>query len=758
MKLPDFNRNWAVTPRAKQDPGSALAKIAPSVAAAGAIGQGVQSFAQAAEVFAKRETDQQVRDGGTKMYTSISDFKMKNAGKQTYTAEELPTSIIPEGLATVTDTDDMGNNIEVPNEKIPAHLVYASLLKYNMDSWVESAASGILDPKAQADFTYAANLQVQKNHTQAVINSKNQQVKYQRNADLAKYGELIATKNYDAAESLVQTSQSFTAKEQQKMLHDTKKKAEYNHLDAVVNSERIDDINATRKKLLDPEYSGPLTETEQRVQAGIMTSAISRLKAGKDSSNREVAQNVRAQYETVSKSLRAGHPVDPSVINDVVTGLGTQGETFEISMMDRNMKISKLASEQAWMGPVERKQTIMELQDIAEPSVENIDIFSALKDADKTNTALQNKDMVAYQRDVLKRKLPPIDFMEPGWIEKAAGRVPIMNDVFKQTHIFNGFLDHNAEMAQLTDTLEQQSYEDKAKMLPQINAAFGEYAPQFYDQLIAANVDTSFAVAGQISSKNGYLSGKAVMMGHDIRKEDPQLISENQMKVDEFMRERLLGAYPNNPKQMGAMKTAFLNTYAYLSNNAGDDRYDWKEDRAQAALQMVTGGTVSYQGMLFPSPEPGFDDNDMSDWVNTRDPSILLSQGYKGKTSYREVWRQVQTGALQLYPRGEGKWILREQGSGYPIKNKGSESPFILNFDPDATTRTAAKQKGTASVIEDFANADYSKMEIPEIQQKKDDLQQLYWGEKITQNFFYTQRDLLEKEIFSARKRNNQWN
>ena len=78
FKLPEFNRNWAVTPTAKISPMSALSKVGPSIAAAQAIGQTAQAISQTVQVFQQRENQQQVRDGQVSLYNNVSQFMIDN--------------------------------------------------------------------------------------------------------------------------------------------------------------------------------------------------------------------------------------------------------------------------------------------------------------------------------------------------------------------------------------------------------------------------------------------------------------------------------------------------------------------------------------------------------------------------------------------------------------------------------------------------------------------------------------------------------
>lgn len=759
FRLPEFTRDWNVTPTTKISPGTALAKAQPGIAAAGAFGQAAQSIANTANVFYQREKDQQVRDSGLQMYTSISDFKTKNAGKQVYSAEELPDGVIPQGLETKTITDDQGNNIEVPNDEIPAHMVYSELLKHNMNSWVEAAASGITDNKARRDFSHAAGLQMQKDYTQAVINSKNQQVKYQRNEDRKNLSTAIASENFNAARALVKSSHSFTPQEKEEITLKIDKSAEYMLYDGVINTGNIEEIQKERKNLLSDEYSGPLTETEQRKQASLMTTAISRLTEKKGAKEREEMQKLKWDAETYIKAAESGERFDAKGFTETQDKLRARGETFEADKMTyaftAHGEIQKLST----VSSPDRNAVIAYWESVPNKTSEEIHVLGAIQKANIEMTRMQNTDMVSHLRKVRPNSISTIDFSKPGAVNELTARVNQMVQAADDMDSFTGFLDNVTEMPQFAAKLEQMTWDQKADYIPQINNAVGKkHNRDFYDQLIRNGVETTFAVAGQISDKFGHEAAVSVLRGAEARKADPNLIGDSQMELDAFMASDLFPAYTGDPTMQKAMKTAFQNVYADMTNSAGGGRDTYDENRAATALQKVTGGIVEYNDSLFPVPVKGFTEKSMNRWIKDTSPTILIEQGFNGTLGEaKKLWKQIDNGDIQLLPRGDSQWVLIDSDSKLPIKNKGEDNAISLTYDPAASSRDTVKDRAAADAMARITSIDFKRATVTSVEDALKELEGMRRSGLVSGKFSYTNKRMLLREKRLAQERAKEW-
>lgn len=755
FRLPEFTRDWQVTQQARISPQTALAKAAPAIAAGRAIGQTAQAVADTTNVFYQREMLQRERDGQVSIYAQDAEFLKKNASKEYYTAEELPPEIIPDGMATKIVVDDMGNQEEVPNDKIPAHLVYPTLYKKNMDSWIAASADGLLGSESKSKFTAANKIMAEKRYGQALLNSSKQQVKYQRAEDNQLYDEMMRDGAYDAALSVVETSQSLTPAEKSKMKQDTHFRAELDIYDGAINSTSIDEMNRQIKVLSDPEYSGVFNETEQRKQISLLRTGIRRQSDTNDTSKREYLQGLKDQASTVKRALEAGEPVSAEMVFSLQSKLNTAGETFDAADIDVSLSVNEPIRKMRLASSAERNGLMAAWEGKEAKTPTEIKQRSLLRKANAEITRLQNTDMVSLQRMNSPGKIPVIDFSKQGALKQLGGRVNQMVQAATDMDSFTGFLDKTTELPQFVDKIKQMSWNEKADYIPRINMNIGkQYSKNFYDQLIAAGVDTNFAVAGQISQKYGHEAAVSVLRGSELRKENPALLKDQSNEMFKWMSENLDPAYRGDPTRQGAMRDAFQSIYADMADSTGD--YSWKPDNAKAALQQVTGGVIEYNGSTFPAMTLGDTDKTMSRWVKDTSPVILLDQGYTGTMAEaKRIWKDLKDGDIQLLPRGEGSWAMIYNDTKSPIKNMGSDDAFILNYNPSATSRDTQVQTETVKLMSRINSMDYGRATETSIQGMYDELQNM--KDDLSIDFYSKQKTKLLREKRIARERAKQW-
>lgn len=227
-----------------------------------------------------------------------------------------------------------------------------------------------------------------------------------------------------------------------------------------------------------------------------------------------------------------------------------------------------------------------------------------------------------------------------------------------------------------------ENYNDKARFLAQSIAAVGEeYAPELVEAVAPNNPEIAHCSSvAEYDQKAAAL----ILKGADVRRKNPEYLEASEKKI----RDAIGGMLPDyirkgSPDFERGLKDAVLDYAVGAAQQSGIKASDFDDDLLKTAVNMVTGGVVSYDAGLFHReyktivPVPGMTEDDYETAIdNLRAEDFKNARvGFRGSPAPVDVEAIKDDGVFEAVGRNQYMIAL----NGDYLKNPDG-SPFVYSF------------------------------------------------------------------------------
>ena len=236
----------------------------------------------------------------------------------------------------------------------------------------------------------------------------------------------------------------------------------------------------------------------------------------------------------------------------------------------------------------------------------------------------------------------------------------------------------NGQAAEIAGALQASTADEKARILGQIDAAFGDGAAEVYRQL-GEKGDSSLPVVGYWTQAGYPDRAREILMGEDVRK------GPNSKLFQPTGEERgaVLSAEGVTVAHMGAgrvrqIAAAADAVYAARGAAEGDTSGEFSPGRYEEAVQFVTGGVLNLGGRPFLAPGPDVTEDQFQMMLERMTEPDVAAMGGIGRTASGAVVSPTDIAT-------EGQFLSLEPGvyhvqvGGEVVLDRDGE-PFELDY------------------------------------------------------------------------------
>jgi len=604
------------------------------------------------------------------------------ARREYFSADEIPEDLPVRRTEIVVD--ERGVKKEVTRKEIPAYEVAHDYYRHIMESVIEGGAHQITNKNARRRWTAKRREILQDEYAKMALSSLELQKKQIFDRQMMNIQAARKAKQWTLANELAQSLLgSQEERDHQLLLNSISRETDMyeNHM----ATDNIEALYADLEFLQNEEVyqeKGHLDEKTRRQYVEKIKSYISTLvdrntAADKTALNlflndvrktTEALENNRdISIETITQLFEQGANFPEHRVAVPLTNLGVVAQNRDV--------IGKFSRRPAHI----RQQTINELGAVSK-TWEEASLYTSLVNAHETATREEQND--PWTRGitvgtVATDEAPPLDYQNLG--QSLADRIPLAQRIHEQlgTAVMFG---SKEEMAELSSRFNEADFNQQMAMIKDINDHMGDVAPYLYDSLNIGGMSPMISIAGEALSEGDTPAGTRILRGRQFlqTKEADMFSDETRLQLEDFIRDRIGGAYVTNPERTGAIISAARASYAWQVYTQGDPLV-WDEDLAEKALHDATGGLYNHGEYIIELPRRDMSGYEFRKWMKGLHHTALETMGKPDGITNKQLLDGIVDEDYGLVNAGHGMYYVIGP-DGRAVKEKGSDDLFLFFY------------------------------------------------------------------------------
>jgi len=337
----------------------------------------------------------------------------------------------------------------------------------------------------------------------------------------------------------------------------------------------------------------------------------------------------------------------------------------------------------------QQEATVEQLKQTAK-SKNDLDLYERLSAAAaETKKALEDRPMEFATEIGLIEPLSPLDLSEDG-IDVFLKKRQEQAEIIKGNYKLGGVSPlTSTETDFLVNTMTQGTASQSLGVLEAINDNLSPSESNAVYSQMSKKGASQFAVAGTMAQQTRYTVAENILKGRQLRIEDSNILP-GKADVDMAVNSSFDVVYSNNVTMRNAMSESVKSVYATLAQQDGDFSGVMNQDRWDDAVNMVTGGIITYDavGLSFNSsadnsvieaPYPNATASDFKDMLMDLTPDRVREMGgVMGFNDDESLKRFVDNlPESKFESRGSGRYTVEVGGLSF-LNSEGQ--PFILDL------------------------------------------------------------------------------
>ena len=647
-------------------------------AEARALANASDTMAGISQTLSRRQNDIEYRRNTTKFMTEHMNWVEKNAGKEYYTAEELPADL--PFARTEKVVDEQGNLVEVPREQIPAYEVYPTLYGKMLNSLVDSFSGSFTNSDVEAEWLEEARQKAVGSIANAKLNAIEKQRVFGIKQTVSFKNRALDAQKYDLARELIKGNPDLEPDDARAYLDEIDEREETDRYELLLTNLHEDGLRAALDYLTKTDtYDGALEPHEARAYASVIRGALTSLQVGRKSLAKEQEAELKYDVNNIIDVLKKGERVHPATLS-VAQAQIKDVDTVLARKLNLAIDYSDLFHQLAVFPVTKQQANLEEIEKIARTRYENSAeagvLVTWLKEGlSKIQASIAN-DQIAFWNDIATESIPELDVKNIG--ESLAQRKTYAKAIANNWRVGLKFFS-KAEANEFVEFLATQPAEGKLAVAQQISAALGEDAYAVFSELDIKEAGV-FTTAGRLMAENDPNTAKLLFQSEEYFKDNPSLVSEIKTDLERYVDAALGPAYEAQPQERRQLREAVVSLYAYQTR--GERQVALDEDIADKAITALTGGLAEVGSSLVRVPYRGMPAAAFEDWVDRLTPYYIDKQGGTFSYTSDQVINRLQGGELTLlHTPVRGEYVLYDNMSGNLIHQKDGTKPFVLKYD-----------------------------------------------------------------------------
>lgn len=626
---------------------------------------------------AQETHDKYVADRETAAVTAQArEFELGHEGQLFYKASDIPENVNVRRYDIKKDAD--GNDIEVERVNVPSHEVYPKMYAAKIQGLIDSGTENVphrhkADWKAQMQ--EHANSQVQA----MLLDSERQQQEEIRADQTAQYKESLLRGDYSTAMFQANTFNGSDA-ERSGMVKVAHKEREIGDYNVVMSEDDIDGMVSSLGYLKAEEYpeAGNLEPPERMAMIRAIESRLALLKNRKGGSRSADYAKLKNEAKWAMDALEEGRVLDPRKLATLGYSIKT-AYSSDVSQMkntnarwDYTLKHLPEMNSFSSMGPASRENYLNSINTDTGSGVHKYNLFRKMDD--NINKRIADGDSLGLATDIGLVNHVPLD---PNNIEESLQQRLEQSAVVKEIYGHGDMLYKN-EVDQINNTLNDSTVQDQMEFISTIQGSLNEYSPEFWSQLGDKTLD-AHASAGLLASQDRQQAGQSLLRGKEYRKNNPEMMPKK-IDMTEATIERIGATYMASGTENKRAMDGIANIYADLVARQGDFSGELDEDLMDTAVEMYSGGIVSFGSSQFAMPK-GFTEDSTEEHIRYLSPDYWRQigvQGYQGQES--QISSDIRRGDISLQQISLNEFLLYSNVTNAPL-NTTTGGNLIFKFD-----------------------------------------------------------------------------
>ncbi len=642
-----------------------------------------------ANKYQKIKTERQKQQSSLFKQKEESEFWKQYGGKEFFKPDELPDEVITDGMRTKGKISSA--------EILP--LLYEN---FNKESIPRSGLI-IEDERARNDWTLQAN-QISVGKQTSIQTKANQQIERQIFSDQkTNWQNAIDQRRPDIALQIANDMNGSATEIKEFKLRTNKASEIVTYEDLIIQS-NIEGMRGAIEHLkseneIYDKNKGSLDSTGRVAWISKLESELSRLNRTTKSTNKANLELLKREIKITQENSLKGKEVDPESFEilyrkAVLANAENKGTlTSELKNLEMaaifsgNVNIMNKADRDTRLGYIEQVKISSKFKDF-----ETKQLVMRLEAANKTQSSLENKDLMKAASDSGFIKLSPININTKDFnvLSQQLLARKRQFDVAEQNYgegIGKGLFTKNEALA-MSGVLNEMSVKEQMNFLTVNAAILGNEATDLYGQLNVDGNSTSFTMAGLASLNGNMSSAEAILRGNAYKRENAQQVNAIRPLMNIEINSEIKGAFFGNPKKEAAVREAVLDAYVFYAKSAGKDLDSiekggmFGDDLFAKAIEAATGGMLDQSGRKIPTPEYGMNQDTWDDWLNTISPLYIDSLGGIDGYDSAEFLTDLNNDDIILEEVSQGKYAAL-RSNGVPLAGKDG-NVFILTYSGDA--------------------------------------------------------------------------
>lgn len=678
------------------------------------LAQGFKDVGRLAQGLEVDRLDQQARDAAHEYEVDVINKEAEEFQKKFYNADDPAL----EGLnirTTEKRVNASGDLEEVPRATIPADEVWPELINKYKTSAREAYADKIESEDRRTKFSQRA--EQREAISRLNLMAKTADMQYERAAVnrewmAQQYREIG---RWDKVDELIEEIDDPIAQNQMRdWADDTRIKDETTD----VIAESMDTLDATAltaryesyiEKMQSDDPSGPLDKDQLEAEAHRMRSHINQINTINNTKEKVFVGNIKIDARELVSAQSKGYVPSEDEYSQQLTQV-----QMAMQAKPDDETLNKLQYDLARSRDVSRRfndivttldrpidQAIQEQLVATRGESSNALEFNLARETAALlasfQSDMQRNPMEAMREYGIDRlsgiEINDINFQgDPMEIAQGLGEREQMYEMFQSMYSFSGDILTGSERAQLNTMLadEQMPVDKRLDLISGATAGMSKYSGKFWGPSIPDTQVGRYAAIGQLMQDSNTIGqpvqGRAiatqVLRGFDRWKAETTLFNTGDYSdARERMRTQMMPAYLSTP---GVVDNYVDMAFAY--HVAGFTGKFIKPKDLVGALDTVTGGMVTHNGLRLLTPAAGLRDDQFAEWIDELSPSHLgeIDSAW-GSDKLMEMIRDED---VQLMPDPRARtsfYILNNDGQ--PFMQSDGRTPARLNYDPNAEKR-----------------------------------------------------------------------
>ncbi len=690
MKLPAITTGGM---QRKEGPSIQLA-MAESMARAGAMRKIGSDVSSALLAYEDRENNLQARLGKADVESVADAFDKRHAGRIEYGIMEVPPD-----LSATMNLETMGPlpEGEMPESTIPAYRVNAEMKKQEVDAAIQETAKRVPGGRARNEYTLLMQNYSDNQYRENLAAIPGQQLAYDQTKSVAALKEAQVKRQYDVAEEIINDYPTDNPQLKEDMRNTNTQLRQSDFMNEAIENGSLKEVNLALKALEEnEEYATSQLDTKTQ---RIFTSMLNTRKNQLDNRDRQGVATAQAllkrQARNMIKVSEKGIPQDAAQYATVMTQMETLDPVLAADMaavQNRQPNIATLMG----MRPYDALDQVAALETQAITPDQKLEV-EAYKQAVIQGQKERRTDMMGFLRKW--KVVPGTEPLNPQDLVGSLRSKIAAEETGRRVYgASTGFLEKN-EVPIMADMIENATTQQKTQIIGQISEALGGRAGYFYEQLKREGIADSFTVAGQASAEGDTVAAKYIIEGNDIRQNDPGRIGAVEKDLINETRGVLGAIYGSNNTQIRVATQAIMDTYAYLTKQAGEvaEADDVDSGRLEESIRQSTGGVAEYGDSTIVLPDRNTTEQSFGNWMDNIAPERIENMDAEGYTN-EEIFEQIRDGDLVLANKGKGEYYIVNEDRQAAVQNKQGGA-FVLQYDTTLTTRAEVSTEEKAREV-----------------------------------------------------------